>query len=161
MSPDRPAAARDDRVVGLIGVFKLVKSVVLGALGIAGLMGLPEPFVRVALRALQWTGAMSGHHAVRHVMVRLLSASEHTVRELAIAGLCYSAVFAVEGFGLIHRRRWAEWLTVIVTASFLPFEIYELIRRPGPGKVVAVAINAAIVAYLVRRRLAVSSAHGT
>jgi uncharacterized membrane protein (DUF2068 family) len=157
----RPAAQGADRFVGVIGAFKLMKAVVLGALGIAGLMGLPEVFVHNALRGLQWTGALSGHHAVRRVLVRLLSLSDHTLRELAIAGLCYAAVFAVEGIGLIRRRRWAEWLTVVVTASFLPFEIVELVRRPGPGKIVAVAINAAIVAYLVWRRLALSFAHGT
>jgi uncharacterized membrane protein (DUF2068 family) len=163
MSPG-PAAAPPDRggrLVGVIGVFKLVKAVVLGALGIAGLMGLPEPFVRVALRGLRWTGALSGHQIVRRAIVKLLSLSDQTLRELAIAGLCYATVFAVEGIGLLRRRRWAEWLTVVVTASFLPFEIYELVRRFGPAKVVALAINAAIVIYLVRRRLELSSAHGT
>ena len=43
---------------------------------------------------------------------------------------------------------------MIVTASFIPFEIYELARRPGVGKVVAIAINVAIVAYLAWRRAA-------
>lgn len=163
MSPG-PAAAlaeRNDRLVAFIGAFKLVKAVVLGALGIGGLLGLPEEFVRPALRALQWTGAMSGHHTMRRAVVKLLSQSDQTLRTLAIAGLCYAAVFAVEGVGLILRRPWAEWLTVVVTASFMPVEIYELVRHPGAGKVVALAINAAIVAYLVGRRLAVSSAHGT
>jgi uncharacterized membrane protein (DUF2068 family) len=117
--------------------------------------------VRPALRALQWTGAMSGHHTVRHAVVKLLSLSDRTLRAFAIAGLCYAAVFAVEGVGLIRRRRWAEWLTVVVTSSFMPLEIYEMVRHPGGGKVVALVINAAIVAYLVGRRLAVSSAHGT
>ncbi len=44
-------------------------------------------------------------------------------------------------------------LTVVVTASFIPLEVYELLRRPGPGKAFAVALNVAIVAYLARRRM--------
>jgi uncharacterized membrane protein (DUF2068 family) len=159
--PSPAPPERGDRLVGVIGVFKLMKSAVLGVLGVSGLLGLPERFVRPALRALQWTGAMSGHHAVRGAIVKLLSTSDQALRDLSIAGLCYAAVFAVEGVGLIRRRRWAEWLTVAVTASFMPLEIYELVRHPGAGKVVALAINAAIVAYLVGRRLAVSSRHGT
>jgi uncharacterized membrane protein (DUF2068 family) len=62
-------------------------------------------------------------------------------------------VFVVEGVGLLRGRRWAEWLTVFVTASFIPFEIWELTRRPGGGKVVALAMNAAIVVYLAWRRM--------
>jgi uncharacterized membrane protein (DUF2068 family) len=161
MGPGPVAARRSDRVVGLIGAFKLMKAVVLGTLGVAGLMGLPAMFVHVAVGALKWTGALSGHYVVRRAIVRLLSLNDQTLREIAIATLCYAAIFAVEGVGLIRRRRWAEWLTVVVTTSFLPIEVLELVRRPGPGKVVAIAINAAIVACLVLRRLAVSSAHGT
>jgi uncharacterized membrane protein (DUF2068 family) len=48
----------------------------------------------------------------------------------------------------VRRRRWAEWLTVIVTGSFVPLEVYELAHRAGWGKVVALALNLAIVGYL-------------
>jgi uncharacterized membrane protein (DUF2068 family) len=44
-------------------------------------------------------------------------------------------------------------LTVGVTGSFIPFEVYELVRHPGAGKVAAVVVNTAILAYLVWRRL--------
>ena len=67
--------------------------------------------------------------------------------------LVYAGVRFAEAYGLWLERRWAEWLTVIVTSSFIPFEIYELARRPGPGKVVALALNGAIAAYLAARRV--------
>jgi uncharacterized membrane protein (DUF2068 family) len=153
---------RRDRFVAVIGVFKLVKAAMIGALAVGGLMGVSEGFVHGALHALRWMGATSGHHAVRHAVVAVLSMRDQTLRAFAIAGLGYAAVFAIEGVGLIRRKRWAEWLTVAVTASFMPLEVYELFRRPGVGKVVALVINLAIVVYLVRRRLeAVSFAHGT
>ena len=40
--------------------------------------------------------------------------------------LAYAAVEGIEAFGLWYQRRWAEYLTFIVTASLLPLEIYEL-----------------------------------
>jgi len=147
------ASGRDARVVRLIGVFKLVKAGLLVPLGVAALLGLPETIVRPAVHALRWIGALSGHHAVRHTVARLLSLPEHELREIGAACLGYAAVFLIEGVGLLRRRRWAEWLTVIVTASFIPFEVYELARRPGPGKAVAIALNVAIVAYLAWRRM--------
>ena len=144
---------RRDRLVAVIGVFKLVKAAVLGPLGIAVLFGVRETTVQSVALWLRWTGALSGHHLVRMALARLLSLDNHDLREIGAAFIAYAAVFVVEGVGLLRRRRWAEWLTVIVTASFIPFEIYELARRPGAGKAIAIALNAAIVIYLVWRRV--------
>jgi uncharacterized membrane protein (DUF2068 family) len=49
------------------------------------------------------------------------------------------------------RKRWAEWFVIIVTGSLLPFEIYELIKAVNAAKVVTVAVNVAVVIYLVIR----------
>ena len=61
----------------------------------------------------------------------------------------YAAVFLVEGFGLYFHKRWAEWLTVVVTGSFVPLEIYELFRHPSLIKLVLLAGNVAIVGFLI------------
>src|SRR5262249_47735664 len=50
--------------------------------------------------------------------------------------------------GLLLKKRWAEWLTVLVTASFVPFEVYEIAQRGGAAKIAALVLNVAIVAYL-------------
>ena len=146
-------ASRHDRLVSAIGVFKLVKAAVLAPLGVAMLLGLPETIARSAVNAVRWTGAMWGHTAIRAAVARLLALDDRDLREIGVACLAYAAVFVVEGVGLSRGRRWAEWLTVVVTASFIPFEIWELTRRPGGGKVVALAVNAAIVVYLAWRRV--------
>ena len=72
---------------------------------------------------------------------------------LAAATLGYGVLEAIEATGLACQRRWAEWLTVLVTASLLPFEVYELVRQPTVVKVAMLAINVAVLAYLVARRL--------
>jgi uncharacterized membrane protein (DUF2068 family) len=145
------SSRRGDRVVVLIGVFKLVKSVVLMALGLGWLLGVARGDALV--RAARWTGTLAGHHVLRGVVARLVSFDGHVMRELAIAALAYAGVFAIEGTGLMLGKRWAEWLTVGVTSSFIPIELYELVRHPGAGKVVALALNVAIVAYLASRLL--------
>jgi uncharacterized membrane protein (DUF2068 family) len=40
---------------------------------------------------------------------------------------------------------------VIITSSLLPVEIYEIHRHPTPAKFVVLAINVAIVWYLIYR----------
>jgi hypothetical protein len=142
---------RGDRLVVAIGAFKLVKCCLLVALALGWLLGVERGGSWMS--AARWTGALVGHRAARAVITRLAAIDGQQARALAIAALVYAAVFAVEGIGLLLRKRWAEWLTVVVTGSFIPFEIYELVRHGGAGKVVAIVLNVAIVVYLVWRRL--------
>jgi len=55
----------------------------------------------------------------------------------------------VEAVGLWFAKRWAEYLTLIATAAFLPLEVYELIKSLSPLKFIALGVNLAIVAYLL------------
>lgn len=134
-----------------IGVFKLIKVALLVTLGVLGLVDGGEGYHHLIAIAAHWTGAFSGHHSVQRAIARLFSLSEHTVHRFAIASLAYAAVFATEGVGLVLRKRWAEWFTICATGSFVPLEIYELVRRPSPAKTVALTINVAIVVYLIWR----------
>ena len=78
---------------------------------------------------------------------------DHTAGHLAITAFAYAVVFTVEGTGLVMRKHWAEWLTVIVTASFMPFEVWEIVRHPDAVRIGALIANALIVVYLLWRRL--------
>jgi len=74
--------------------------------------------------------------------------------------LVYTAVVLTEGIGLWLRRAWGEWVTVVATASLIPFELWELIVRPPSHKLAVLAtviVNVTIVWYLtwlIRRRAA-------
>jgi uncharacterized membrane protein (DUF2068 family) len=69
----------------------------------------------------------------------------------AVAAFAYAALFFVEGIGLFLRKRWAEWLTIIATASLIPIEIYELLHRVTAMKIALLAINIVVVIYLIAR----------
>lgn len=72
-------------------------------------------------------------------------------RKLAqVSGLTflYAALFLTEGIGLWFEKRWAEWLTVIVTGSFIPIEIYEVWKHCGPVRLIVLGLNLAVVIYL-------------
>lgn len=146
-------AKKSDRVVAFIGIFKLIKAASLIALGIAGLAAIPSDLAHRLRHAIAWTGISPGHHTLFHLLGKLRSFDDGTARKLAVASLCYAAVFLVEGIGLLSKQRWAEWMTVGVTASFIPIEIYEAVEHFGPGKIVVLALNLAILIYLVWRRI--------
>ncbi|MEP6698803.1 MAG: DUF2127 domain-containing protein [Verrucomicrobiota bacterium] len=69
----------------------------------------------------------------------------------ALSGLtfAYSALFLTEGTGLFFEKRWAEYLTIIATASFIPLELYELFKTPSLMKSLMLALNAGIVVFLI------------
>ena len=56
----------------------------------------------------------------------------------------------MEGVGLVLRKRWAEYFVIIVTAIFIPLEIYELVQRFTLIRCGLLLANAAIVWYLIR-----------
>ena len=63
----------------------------------------------------------------------------------------YTAVLLTEGIGLWLRKTWAEWLTVIATASLIPFELWQLLfgHHHKPLAVLgATVLNITIVGYL-------------
>ena len=98
-------------------------------------------------------GTVSGQHhsshGLLHELDNLFTTSSAHLHLLAAALLVYGALEGIEAVGLWYQRRWAEYLTFIVTASLLPFEVYEIANRTTPFKIVAFLINVAVVVYLL------------
>ena len=68
-----------------------------------------------------------------------------------ISTFIYSALLLTEGFGLLLLKRWAEHLTVLITASFIPLELFSVGRNFGTPRTIVVLINLAVVWYLSAR----------
>lgn len=88
------------------------------------------------------------HEVVTRVLQWFSGLSESKIHALRFVTFTYAAVFAVEGIGLWMQKRWAEWLTTIITASLIPLEVWEFVHRPNFGKAAVVIANTAIVVYL-------------
>jgi uncharacterized membrane protein (DUF2068 family) len=139
-----------DVLIRLIGLFKLVKALLLIAIGI-GALSLRHNHDG-ALGAWLHAVLFDPHGKLFHEAVEKISGLDtRQLAHIAIGSLVYAAVFVIEGVGLMLRRGWAEVLTVIITTSFIPLEIYELVKHESWLKIGVVLVNALIVAYLVRR----------
>jgi uncharacterized membrane protein (DUF2068 family) len=79
--------------------------------------------------------------------------TSHRLLLLGYAAFFYAALFAAEGIGLYLRKHWAEYLVVVVTASLLPLEVWELYLKLAMWKFAAVVGNLLIVSYLIHRIL--------
>jgi len=148
-----PPLRQRDRVLLTIALFKFLKAAlfVVVALGAFGLLSRS-----VAQQAQDWVATLAATydrgltHRVVELLQKISALSRHRLEALGVAALLYAGLFMTEGVGLWRCRRWAEWLTVIATASLIPFELYELTRRLTIPRFGALAINVAVVIYLVR-----------
>lgn len=151
------STSRDRGLTRLIAVFKLLK--VLGLLAIG--LGMSDVLGRGSDETLaRWIAAtgLGSHHSLARGLLYLQHLDSRRLVELCAASFFYAALFSIEGLGLWFDKPWAEYFTLIITVSFIPFELYELNRHPNAIKLAALALNVAVAIYLwvriVRRRRA-------
>jgi uncharacterized membrane protein (DUF2068 family) len=138
-------------VLRLIAILKLAKGLLLLLVGIGALKLLHRDVLEVILTLAEHFNLNPQSRWLEFVVERGGAVEAGTLRELGAGAFVYAALLLTEGVGLWLRRRWAEYFTIIVTGSFIPLEVWELIQRFTPTRLVVLALNVAIVAYLVRR----------
>jgi len=143
--------SKRDTGIWLITIFKLVKGLLLLAAGI-GAATLLHNGVESTLE--RWVNALWIGRESRLVeqLIDKVASVDRKQLELAEAGtFVYAALLLTEGTGLLLRQRWAEYLTIVITASFIPFEIYAMLRRFSFERTIVLVVNIAVVVYLVRK----------
>jgi uncharacterized membrane protein (DUF2068 family) len=138
-----------------IAIFKLLKATALIGVGVAALAIARDSSAFFTLeRVADHLKLGPDNRLVDRALAAISGLSTAKLEELGLGTFVYAAVFLTEGVGLVLRRRWAEYLTTIVTASFIPFELYELSRGFSTLKLVGLCVNVAILVYLLTRLLA-------
>jgi uncharacterized membrane protein (DUF2068 family) len=89
-------------------------------------------------------------HYLHRFLEKIANVDPKKLREFSVGTIIYSALFLCEGVGLAIRQRWAEYLTIVSTASLMPIELFEIYRHVSPVRVGILLVNIAIVIYLVR-----------
>jgi uncharacterized membrane protein (DUF2068 family) len=133
-----------------IALFKFGKALLL-ILTSYGLRKLLNPDIVARLNS--WTASLTDGF-MRNTLIRAL----HWLNDLGTAkldmviavSLSYTVLVIMEGLGLWFRQVWGEWLTLVATASLVPFELWDLTRSKHKAEVLlALAVNLIIVGYLV------------
>ena len=145
------ASSHSSRLLRVIAIFKFIKAALLVATGIGALRLVKYDVFEYATYLVGKYHLNPGNHFVARLLERTTSITPKRLHELGVIAFVYSALFLAEGIGLWSLKRWGEWLTVVITSSLLPFEIYEIWHRFTFSKTVVLVINVAVVWYLVMR----------
>ena len=135
----------------LIGSLKLLKAAALIAIGIGAIHFLHRDLAAAVVHWTQVLGVDPDNRFVHGLLEKIFRVTPKQLKALSIGTFLYAALFATEGIGLLMRKRWAEYFTIVTTTLLIPLEIYEVVHKLTPGKVVVVIVNALIVWYLVLR----------
>lgn len=143
------ARKHHDRGLLLIGLFKLAKSIFFFGIGMGAIHLLHKDLGDVVMRVAM---ALKFDPESRFVGLLLDKADLidiHRLKLISLGTFGYSVVALTEGVGLVLEKVWAEYLTTILTISFLPWELYELARHLTWFRLSLLLINLAVLAYLV------------
>jgi len=142
------AQKRHDVGFIIIGVFKLVKGVLLLALAVSLFHKDTAEVIRHWAHVFQ---VDTDSKFVQYWLVEVGLVEQRDLTLVVTTSLFYSALLSTEGVGLLMEKVWAEYLTSIITASFIPIEIYALARHTSIPRVILLLVNVLVVAYLVFR----------
>ncbi len=144
-----PVVRSHNRWVVAIGVLKLLKAILFVLIGIGAINLLHKDVVDLFAKGLADLNFDPESHFVNVILDKVALLNDHRLRLISTAIFSYAVLDVVEGVGLLLEKAWAEYLTIIVTASFLPWEMFEVARHATVIKIVLFLTNAAVVAYLV------------
>lgn len=137
----------------MIALFKLVKAALLIAVGVGALKLLHKDVAGAVEYWVELLRLDPNNHYIDIALEKASNLTPDKIKQLGLGSMIYAGLFLTEGIGLGLEKRWAEWLTVVITSSLIPIEIYEIYRHPTAIKIVVLLINIAIVAYLLYRIL--------
>ena len=156
--PLRGRPLRDRFVLRLIAVDRIIHFLLIGAVAVAIFLfaknrqKLEGDYTRILNRLQAAVGGPltdTPGRGLLHDLDRLFAVPTGRLYLYGAAIAVYALINGIEAVGLWRARRWAEYLTLVETAVFLPIEIHELFVRVSPLKIVTLLLNLAVVIYLL------------
>jgi uncharacterized membrane protein (DUF2068 family) len=142
---------RRDTGETLIAILKLFKAVLFIALAFGALSIVHKDAQEVLAHRIDQIGVDPENRHLEKLLEYAGYASPKKIAEFTVGFFFYGVLFGIEGVGLLMMKRWAQWFTAIVTASFIPWEIYGFTQHADALKAIVILLNIATVIYLIFR----------
>lgn len=141
---------RHNKYLVLIALYKLLQALLFVSIGVGALRLLHKDIDDVLLRVAHDLRFNTESRFVDFVLERAYLINDPLLRRIGFGAFCYAAIGILEGIGLYLEKAWGEYLTLIITASFLPIEILEIMRRTTMPRVTILIVNIVVLIYLTK-----------
>ena len=138
-----------DRWLVVIGALKLAEAALFIALGIGVLRMLHKDLVDELTRLMVVLHHDPEGRFSSLLLDKVALLDPHRLKQISAAIFAHASLDILEGAGLVLRKVWAEFVTVILSGFFLPFEFMALAHHVTWIRVVLTALNVAVVIYLI------------
>lgn len=161
MAAFAPAAVKErrhhNRWLLLIAVYKSLQALLFIAIGVGALHMLHRDIADDLALLADHLRFNPESRFVNFVLDKASLVDDPLLRRIGAAAFSYAGISMAEGIGLYLEKAWGEYLTLIITASFLPWEVFEIFHKITLFRSSLLVINALVLFYLskvVAERLA-------
>ncbi len=137
--------------VRLIGVFKLASALLLGAAGFGIFRMMNQDMGELVQRFILRLHLDPENRLVHGAISRLGNVDRSHLAAIGVGTFLYALLEAAEGIGLILRRHWASYLTIIATVLLFIPEGYEIAQKVDAVRITVFLVNLAVLVYLIWR----------
>ncbi len=141
---------RHDKGLVLIAAYKFLQALLFAAVGIGAVHLMHKDASDVLGRVADHLHFNSEWRLVTFILDKASLLSDPLLRRIGLAAFSYAAIGVIEGIGLYMEKTWGEYLTLAITASFLPWEIFEILRRVTWFRSGLLVANLLIFFYLLQ-----------
>jgi uncharacterized membrane protein (DUF2068 family) len=134
----------------LIAAFKLAQALLFVLIGVGALQLMHKDVGDVLARLADHLRFNPESRFVNFILDKASLLDDRLLRRIGAVVFIYASLDTIEGIGLYFEKVWAEYLTLAITASFLPWEIFEIFRRVTVTRVTLLAVNAMVFVYLLK-----------
>ena len=134
----------------LIAFYKVGQALLFIAIGVGALRLLHKDLADVLTTLIDHLRFNSEPKLVNFILEKSANVDDNMLRRISEVFFIYAGLSLVEGIGLYLERVWAEYVTLIITASFLPLELFEVVRRLTWVRAGLLMINTMVLLYLLK-----------
>lgn len=149
-SPVRAGHKNHNRLLLLIAIYKFLYALLFFLIGVGAQHLLHKDLADEIDSIARYLRFNPESRLINFVLEKAALVNAPLLRRIGLAAYSYAAITLLEGIGLYLERAWGEFLTLGITASFLPWEILAIFHRLTWLRIGLLSINILVFLYLLR-----------
>ena len=141
---------RHNRLLVLIAAYKVLQALLFVAIGVGALHMLHRDIADDLANLADHLRFNPESRFVNFVLEKASLMNDPLLRRIGLVAFSYAGVSLAEGIGLYLEKAWGEYLTLIITASFLPWEAFEIFHKVTVFRIGLLIINTLVLLYLAK-----------